>query len=98
MVQDQVVEQDEVHGDEDGHVMNVIKLQLRKEEREKQKSRRSRQMYQIGFCFDTQDTIEGVSVFRIDSHTIKRKNLWLNDYRVPLRGVAIAYAFRDLVS
>ena len=30
---------DEVHGDEDGHVMMVIKPQLRKEEREKQKSR-----------------------------------------------------------
>jgi hypothetical protein len=40
-------------------------LQLEKEEREKQKPRRSRQRYQIGFCFGTQDTIEGVSVFRI---------------------------------
>ena len=37
MVQVQVVEQDEVHGDEDGQVM-MIKLQLEKEEREKQKS------------------------------------------------------------
>jgi hypothetical protein len=43
-----------------------------KEEREKQKPRRSRQRYQIGFCFGTQDTIEGVSVFRIDIHTMKR--------------------------
>ena len=34
MVQDQVVEQDEVHGDEDVHVMMVIKIQLEKEERE----------------------------------------------------------------
>ena len=33
----QVMEQWEVHGDEDGHVMMVIKLQLGKEEREKQK-------------------------------------------------------------
>ena len=80
MVQDQVVEQDEVHGDEDGHVMNVIKLQLRKEEREKQKSRRSRQRYQIGFCFGDQDTIESVVTFRIDSRTIKRGNLWLNGF------------------
>jgi len=55
--------------------MMVIKLQLGKEEREKCCSR---QRYQIGFCFGTQDTIEGVSVFRIDSHTIKRENLWLN--------------------
>ena len=53
-------------------------LQLGKEEREKQKPRRSRQRYQKGFCFGTQDTIEGVSVFRIDSRTIKRRNLWLS--------------------
>ena len=33
----QVMEQWEVHGDEDGHEMKVIKLQLGKEEREKQK-------------------------------------------------------------
>jgi hypothetical protein len=32
-----VVEQDEVHGDGDGYKMMVIKLQLGKEEREKQK-------------------------------------------------------------
>ena len=32
----QVMEQDEVHGDEGGHEMKMIKLQLRKEEREKQ--------------------------------------------------------------
>ena len=31
-----MVEQDEVHGGEDGHEMMVIKLQLGKEEREKQ--------------------------------------------------------------
>jgi hypothetical protein len=49
-------------------------------------------MYQIGFCFDTQDTIEGVSVFRINSRTIKRENLWLSDYRVPLGEVIIVYA------
>ena len=77
--------------------MIVIKLQLKKEEIEKQKLRRSRQMYQICFCFGTQDTIEGVSVFRIDSRTIKRKNLWLSGYRVPLGDMILAYAFRDLV-
>jgi hypothetical protein len=53
-------------------------LQLGKEEREKQNSRRSRQRYQIGFCFGTQDMIEGVSVFMINSRTIKRGILWLN--------------------
>jgi hypothetical protein len=68
-------------------------LQLRKEEREKQKtSVDPRQMYQIGFCFVIQDTIEGVSVFRIDSRTIKGENLWLSDYRVPLGNIILAYA------
>jgi hypothetical protein len=33
-----------------------------------------------------------VSVFRIDSCTIKRGNLWLSGYRVPLGEVIIAYA------
>ena len=66
-------------------VMMVTKLedqvlQLRKEERKKQKPRRSRQRYLIGFCSATQDNIEGVSVFRIDSHTIKRGNVWLSSY------------------
>jgi hypothetical protein len=32
-------------------------------------------MYQIDFCFDTQDTIEGVSVFMIDCHTMKRREI-----------------------
>jgi hypothetical protein len=92
-----VVEQEEVHGGEGGHVMMAIKLQLGKEEREKQKLKRSRQMYQIGFCFGTQDNIEGMSVFRIDSRTIKRGNLWLRGYRVLLGDMIHAYAFRDLV-
>ena len=74
------MEQDEVHGDEDGHEMMVIKLKLGKEEREKQKPKRSRQRYQIGIYFGTQDNIEGVSVFRIDSRTIKRRNLCLSGY------------------
>jgi hypothetical protein len=47
---------------------------------------------QIGYCFSTQDTIKGMSLFRIDSHTIKRENLWLSGYRVPLGEVIIAYA------
>jgi hypothetical protein len=32
-------------------------------------------MYQIDFYFGTQDTIEGASVNRIDSRTIKGENL-----------------------
>ena len=72
-------------------------LQLGKEEREKQKARRSRQRYQIGFCFGDQDTIESVVTFRIDSRTIKRGNLWLSGYRVPLVDMILTYAFRDLV-
>ena len=49
-------------------------------------------MYQIDFCFGTQDTIEGVSVFRIDSRSMNRGNLWLSGYRVPLGEVILAYA------
>ena len=49
------------------------------------------------FCFVTQDTIEGVSVFRIDSRTIKRGNIWLSGYRVPLGEVIIAYALGSSV-
>jgi len=70
----------------------VIKLQLGKEEREKQKPRRSRQRYQIGFCFDTQDTIESVTMFRIDSHTIKRGIICLSGYRMPLSDMILVYA------
>jgi hypothetical protein len=33
-----------------------------------------------------------VSVFRIDSRTIKRENLWLCSYRVPLGDMILAYA------
>ena len=49
----QVMEQCEVHGGEDGHVMMVIKLQLGKEEREKQNGLKAK-VYLIGpFCFAT---------------------------------------------
>ena len=70
-----MMEQDEVHGDEDGHVMMVIKLQIGKEEKQKQKPSRSRQRCKIDFCFGDQDTIESVITFRIDSRTIKRGNI-----------------------
>ena len=68
-----------------------------KQEREKQKPRRSRRRYKIHFCFDDQNTIESVITFSIDSRTIKRENLWLSDYRVPLGDMILAYALRDLV-
>ena len=48
----------------------------------------------IGFCFNTQDTMDGVSVFRIDNCTIKRENLWLIGYRVPLGDMILAFALR----
>ena len=54
-------------------------------------------MYQINFCFGTQDTIEDVSVFMIDIRTIKRGNLWLSGYRVPLGEVIHAYALEPSV-
>ena len=42
-------------------------------------------------------TLESVIMFRIDSRTIKRGNLWLSGYRVPLGDIIFAYAFRNLV-
>ena len=32
----------------------------------------------LGFGFGDQNTIESVITFRIDSRTLKRRNLWLN--------------------
>ena len=49
-----------------------------KEERKIKTQGWSRQKYQIGFCFGTQNTIEDVSVFRIDSRTMKREKSWFN--------------------
>ena len=40
---------------------------------------------------------EGVSVLRIDSRTIKRENLWLSGYRVPLDDMILTYTFRNLM-
>jgi hypothetical protein len=91
------MEQDEVHRVEDRHEMMVIKLQFRKRRKRKTKPRRSRQWYKIGFAFSDQDTIESVITFRIDSRTIKRENLWLSGYQVPLGDIVLTYAFRNLV-
>ena len=65
---------DKVNEDGDGHVLMMIKLQL-ENKKEKNKNQDDQGKGVIGFCFGTQDTIEGVSVFRIDSCTIKRGNL-----------------------
>ena len=92
-----MVELDDVYGEGDGHKRDDQVLHLGKEEREKPKPRRSRQRCLIGFCFGSQDIIEGVSAFRIDSRTIKRGNIWLSGYRMPLGDMILAYAFRDLV-
>jgi hypothetical protein len=51
----------------------------------------------VCFIFSDQDTIESVITFMIDSRTIKRENIWLNCYRVPLGDIVLAYAFRNLV-
>jgi hypothetical protein len=47
--------------------------------------------------FGDQDNIESMITFRIDSRTIKRENLWLSGYRVPLGNIVLAYAFRNPV-
>jgi hypothetical protein len=88
---------DRVHGDGSGHVIIVIKLRLRKEERENKNQVLIKAKVSNRFLFWHSRHQEGVSVFRIDSRTIKRENLWLSDYRVPLHDMILAYAFRDLV-
>jgi hypothetical protein len=90
-----VIEQDEVHGDEGGHEMMMIKLNLEKK-KEKNKTKMVKAKVFDRF-FGDQDTIESVITFRINSSTIKRKNLWLNGYRIPLGDMILAYAFRNLV-
>ena len=65
------MEQDEVLGDLDGHVM-MIKLRDFEKKKEKQNGLKAK-VYLIGpFCFGDQDNIENVITFRIDSRTMKR--------------------------
>ena len=72
---------------DDAQVLNLEK------KKEKNKTLwRTRQRYKICFCFGDKDTIESVITFRIDSCTIKRGNLWLSGYRVPLGDIIHAYA------
>jgi hypothetical protein len=66
-----VVEQDEIHGGDDGHVMIVIKLQTWKRERDN-KMAQGKGIFDgsILFCHSRHQV--GVNGFRIDSRTIKR--------------------------
>ena len=75
--------------------INCSNLEKKKEKNKNQVLIKSK--ISNSFCFGTQDTIEGVSVFRIDSHTIKRGNLWLSGYQVPRGDIVLAYVFRNLV-
>ena len=90
-----MVEQDEVHGDGDGHVMMVIKLQTWKRRKRKTKWLKAK-VYLIGaFYFGDQDTIESVITFRIDGCTIKREALIGQlDHLVPLGVEIFALHFR----
>ena len=54
---------DEVHGDGDGHMLKMIKLNLEKK-KEKNKNRVIKAKVYDRFLFCTQDTIEGVSDLR----------------------------------
>ena len=71
MVQDQVLEQDEVHGDDGGHMM-MIKLQTWKRRKRKIKWTQGKDKIDrtILFCHSRHQV--GVSGFRIDSRTMKR--------------------------
>jgi hypothetical protein len=90
------VELDDGHGESDGHKRadQVPNLEKKKEKNKNQRDQGKCIKYIFILALNT---IEGVSVFRIDSHTIKMENLWLNSYRVPLGNIILVYAFRDLV-
>ena len=55
-----MIEQDEVHGDEDGHVLMMIKLNLEKKKKRIKTEMIKAKVYDR-FLFCTPDTIEGVS-------------------------------------
>jgi hypothetical protein len=68
------MELDDGHDDGDGLNEDQV-LQLGKEERENKMSSRQRYILIEPFCFVTQDTIKGVSGFRIDNRTVKKENI-----------------------
>ena len=67
-----MVEQDEVHEGDDGHVMMVIKLQTWKIRKRKTKLAQGKCIFDRSILFCHSRHQVGVSGFRIDSHTIKR--------------------------
>jgi hypothetical protein len=67
-----VVEQDGVHGD-GGHVMMVIKLLTWKRRKRKTKWAQGKGIFDGAILFCHSRHLVGVSGFRIDSHTIKRR-------------------------
>ena len=75
-------------------MMMMIKLQTWKRRKRKTKTNYDQGKGIKRFLFGTQETIEGVSGFRIDSHTIKREKLIVCDcgYQVPLAKVIHAFA------
>ena len=72
-----MVEQDEVHGGDDGHVMMVIKLQTWKRRKRKTKWTQGKGIFDRAVLFFHSRDLVGVSGFRIDNHTIKRQKSWL---------------------
>ena len=66
-----MVEQDEVHGGDDGHVMKVIKLYTWKR-RKKNKKAQVKGIIDRSLLFWHSRYLVDVSVFRIDNRTIKR--------------------------
>ena len=81
----QVVEQDEVHGDVGGHVMMVIKLQTWKRRKRKTKWAQGKVIIDRAILFCHSRHQVGVSGFRIDSCTIKRRESQLKQLSSPTR-------------
>jgi hypothetical protein len=74
----------------------MIKCSTWKRRKRKTETKEIKANVSNSFFYD-QGTIESVITFRIDSRTIKRKNLWLSGYRIPLGDMILAYVFRNLV-
>ena len=71
-----MIEQDEGHGDGDGHVLMMIKCSTWKRRKKKTKPYEDHgKCINRDFCFSDQDTIESVIIFRVDGCTIKMSSL-----------------------
>ena len=73
-----MVKLDDGHGEGDDHKRDDQVLHIWKRRKRKTKSKEIKAKVSNRIFFGTQDTIKGVSAFRIDSRTIKRGGLWLN--------------------